>query len=224
METKALSPDEAYENKMHVIGRVTLPIGLLLTFLPPVILWLRFGILPPGKSLLQGVVGISSVMIPVSIVEILTFTPILGSAAMYMSYLTGNISNMKLPSAAIAMESVGAVPGTKEGDIASTLAISGSVFASELIIALGILLIAPLSARLQTPALKPAFEQVLPALFGAIGAYYIAKSWKLAAAPLAVALLFGLLPGVPTALSIPLCVLASVLAARFLYRKGLVRA
>lgn len=224
MELKALSPAEAYENRLHVIGRITLPIGLILTFLPPLILWLRFGILPPLENLLQGIVGISSVMIPVSIVEVLTFTPILGSAAMYMSYLTGNISNMKLPSAAIAMESVGVAAGTKEGDIASTLAIAGSVFASELIIILGIFLIVPLSARLQTPALKPAFEQVLPALFGAIGAYYIAKSWKLAAAPLAVAMLLGLLPGVPTAVSVPFCVLVSVLAARFLYRKGLVRA
>jgi hypothetical protein len=95
--------------------------------------------------------------------------------------------------------------------------------ASEIIIVLGVLLIAPLQAKLQTPALKPAFEQVLPALFGAIGAYYILKAWKLAIAPLAAALLLGLVPGLPSAVTIPLCVLVSILAARFLYKRGWVR-
>jgi hypothetical protein len=156
-------------------------------------------------------------------VEVLTFAPIMGASAMYMSYLTGNISNMKLPSAAIAMESVGAEPGTPEGDVASTVAIAGSVVASELIIVLGVVLVAPLSARLQSPALKPAFEQVLPALFGAIGAYYILKSWKLAVAPIAAAVLLSLAPGLPTAIAIPLCVLVSILAARLLYKRGWVQ-
>lgn len=221
--TKSVLQVDAYENKVHFIGRSTLIIGLLLSFLPPVILWLVYGIFPPLKSLLSGIISISSVMIPVSIVEVLTFAPLLGSSAMYMSYLTGNISNMKIPSAAISMEVAEVQPSTKEGDIIATIAIAGSVIMSEVIIILGVIMIVPLGAKLNNPLILPAFEQILPALFGSIGAYYILKEWKLAVAPLAIAVLLNFIPGIPTAITIPICVLTAVLGARFLYKKNMLK-
>jgi len=216
--------DNSYENKVHIIGRITLIIGLLLTFLPPVLLWLVYGILPPLNNLLNGIISISSVMFPVSVVEVLTFTPLLGASAMYMSYLTGNISNMKIPSAAISMEVAEVKPSTPEGDIVATIAIAGSVIASEIVIAAGVLMIVPISVKLNNPMIQPAFEQVLPALFGSIGAYYILKEWRLAVVPLAAAIALNMMiPGLPTAVTIPICVVASVLAARFLYNRNLIK-
>jgi hypothetical protein len=223
IKTKSVLQADAYENKVHFIGRSTLIIGLLLSFLPPVILWLVYGIFPPLKSLLSGIISISSVMIPVSIVEVFTFAPLLGASAMYMSYLTGNISNMKIPSAAISMEVAEVQPSTKEGDIIATIAIAGSVIMSEVIIILGVILIVPLGAKLNNPLILPAFEQILPALFGSIGAYYILKEWKLAVAPLAIAVLLNFIPGIPTAITIPICVLTAVLGARFLYKKNMLK-
>ncbi|KUO77636.1 MAG: hypothetical protein APF77_19985 [Clostridia bacterium BRH_c25] len=215
--------DNSYENKVHMIGRITLVIGLVLTFLPPVFLWLIYGIVPPLKNLMNGIISISSVMLPVSIVEVLTFTPMLGASAMYMSYLTGNISNMKIPSAAIGMEVAEVKPSTKEGDIISTIAIAGSVIASEIIIILGVLMIAPIGEKLGNPMIQPAFEQILPALFGSIGAYYILKEWKLAVIPILTAVAVNMIPGLPTAITIPICVLASIFGARFLYKKNLIK-
>lgn len=215
--------NDLYENKVHIIGRITLTVGLLFTFLPPVLLWLVYGVVPPLKNLLNGIISISSVMLPVSVVEVLTFTPLLGASAMYMSYLTGNIANMKIPSAAISMEVAEVKPSTPEGDVIATIAIAGSVIASEIVIAAGVLLIAPISVKLNNPMLQPAFEQVLPALFGSIGAYYILKEWRLAVVPLAVAIALNMIPGLPTAITIPICVVASVFGARFLYRRNLIK-
>lgn len=212
-----------YESKVHVFGRVTLVVGFLLTFLPPIILWLNYNILPPVSNLLNGIISISTIMLPMSLVEVLTFAPVLGASAMYMAYLTGNISNMKIPSAAISMEAAEVKPSTEEGDIISTIAISGSVIASEIVIVLGVLLIVPISSKLNDPNIQPAFENILPALFGSIGAYYILKEWKLAVAPLASAILLNLFGALPTAVTIPVCVLVSVLSARILYKKGLVK-
>jgi hypothetical protein len=212
-----------YDKKTHLIGRATLAIGLLLTFLPPIVLWLVYGIVPPAKNLINGIISISTIMLPVSIVEILTFSPMLGNGAMYMSYLTGNITNMKMPSAAIAMDITDVKPSTKEGDIISTLAIAGSVIASEIVIVIGVILITPISVKLQNPVLQPAFQQILPALFGSIGAYYILKEWKLAVAPLIVAVILSLIPGLPTAITVPVCVLISILSAKYLYKKGLIK-
>lgn len=211
---------DKYASRVHIVGRITLVIGFILTFLPPVILWLIYGVIPPKANLLNGMISISSIMLPVSIVEVLTFSPVLGASAMYMSYLTGNISNMKIPSAAISMEVAEVKPSTEEGDIISTLAIAGSVIASEIVIVLGVLMIVPISAKLNNPIIKPAFEQILPALFGSIGAYYILKEWKLAVVPLIAAVALNMAGNLQTAITIPLCVLISILSARFLYKKG----
>jgi len=211
-----------YERLNHLIGRATLPVGFLLTFVPLGILWLRFGITPDLKALGQGIFSISVLMAPVSLVEVLTFTAMLGSGGMYMAYLTGNITNLKIPSAAMAMDVCEATPGTEEGEIVSTIAIAGSVIVSEIIIVAGVLLLAPLGGLLTHPVVKPAFEHILPALFGAIGAYYVLKEWKVAVVPLALAIGLNLVGNLPTALTIPVCVLASVLTARLLYKKGLV--
>lgn len=215
--------ENSYEDKVHFIGRITLVIGLALTFLPPALLWLIYGVSPPFKTLINGIISISSVMLPISVVEVLTFTPLLGASAMYMSYLTGNISNMKIPSAAISMEVAEVKPSTKEGDIIATIAIAGSVIASEIVILAGMLMITPISAKLNNPLIQPAFEQVLPALFGSIGAYYILKEWKLAVVPLFMAVVLNLVPALPTAVTIPICVLASVFGAKYLYKKKMIK-
>lgn len=212
--------DTGYEKLIHKMGRLTLMGGFLASVLPPVLLWLVYGVYPPLKSLLNGFIGITAVMLPVSIVEVLTFAPILGAGAIYMSYLTGNISNIKIPSAAIALEVTDVKPSTREGDIIANLAIAGSALAGEIILILGVILILPLSANLNSPILKPAFEQILPALFGAIGAYYILKNWQLAIAPVSMAIVFGILiPNLNSAVTIPICVAFSILAARLLYKK-----
>lgn len=221
---KDIEIDDSYERKSHFIGRLTLLAGFLVSVLPPLILWLVYNIFPPVDKLIQGIISITVIMLPVSIVEVLTFAPIMGSAAMYLSYLTGNITNLKLPSAAISMEAVGVKPSTKEGDIISTIAITGSVISSTLVVIIGGLIIVPLSSQLENPLIKPAFQQILPALFGSLGAYYILKEWKLAVVPLCVAIIINLFTDLPSSFSIPVCVLLSVISARFMYKKRMIKA
>ncbi len=213
-----------YERMNHLIGKVTLICGFLLTFLPLLILRVQFGAGPQWKALAQAVFSISVIMAPVSIVEVLTFTAMLGSGAMYMSYLTGNITNLKIPSAAMALDLCGVSPVSEEGEILSTIAIAGSVMVSEIILVAGVLLVSPLSRQLQNPLIAPAFEHILPALFGAIGTFYLLKEWKVAVAPLLAAIGISLAGDFPTALTIPLCVGISVVSARVLYRKGYLKA
>ena len=213
-----------YEAANHLIGRISLITGFLLTFVPLLILMFKFGICPELASLLEGVFSISVLMAPVSLVEVITYTAMLGSGGMYMAYLSGNITNLKIPSAIMAMEICGTEAGSEEAEVLSTIAIACSVITSEIIIIAGVLLLAPLSSKLSHPAVQPAFEQILPALFGAIGIFYIAKEWKIAAAPILLAVILNIAGDFPTALTIPLCVLTSVLVTRFFYKKGILSA
>lgn len=210
-----------YEEKVHRIGRLTLLIGLVATFLLPLSIRFIFGIKLPLKVMMSGFVTIAPVMIIASLIEIITFTPLISSSGMYIAYLTGNITNLKIPSAVIAMENTDVKPGTEEGDIISTIAMAGSVISSEIVIFLGVILIVPLSGQLNNPVLKPAFEQILPALFGSLGAYYILKSWKTSVAPIIFALILNYFFDLPTSVSIPLCVLTSIFSAKFMYKKNI---
>jgi hypothetical protein len=218
----SLTPGELYERGVHRIGRVTILTCIILALSVPLAVWIIFGVFPPPKTLIAGIVSVSSFMIPLSIAEILSFYPLLGPGGLYISYTTGNITNLKVPCAAIAMEAAEVKQSTKEGEIISTIAMAGSVIVSELVLLVGVILLVPLTETLKNPVLNPAFEQVLPALFGALGAYFILKDYKLAIIPLALGIVFSLF-NVNTSIAVPVCVFLSILGARVLYKKGLIK-
>lgn len=215
--------DELFDRRVNRIGRITIMTCIILALSVPLMVLIIFGIMPPGGPLISGIITVSAFMIPVSIAEILSFYPILGAAGLYISYTTGNIANLKVPCAAIAMEAAEVKPGTKEGDIVSTIAMAGSVIVCELILVLGVILLVPLSGYLHDPVLKPAFDQILPALFGSLGAYFILKNYRLAVVPLLLGAVVAIVH-LNTAVAVPVCVFLSILAARLLYRRGWVKA
>ena len=222
-DTSTSAPGNIFDRQVHRIGRITIFTCIVLALFVPMIVLMIFGIMPPFKSLISGIITVSSFMIPLSIAEILSFYPILGASGLYISYTTGNILNLKVPCAAIGMEAAEVKPATKEGDVIATIAMAGSVIVCELVLILGVILLVPLSGYLENPLLKPAFEQILPALFGSLGAYFILKNYKLAIIPL----IFGIVVALFTdkiTVAVPVCVFISILGARFLYKKGLVKA
>ncbi len=223
MSKDTLNPDQLFDLRVHRIGRITIMTCILLALFVPVLMWMISGIVPPSKALISGIVTVSSFMIPLSIAEILAFYPILGASGLYISYTTGNISNLKLPCAAIGMEAAEVKPSTKEGDIISTIAMAGSVIVCEIILVIGVIMLVPISKQLENPVLAPAFEQVLPALFGALGAYFILKNYKLAVVPIVLGIVVAIF-SVNTAIAVPVCVFLSIVGAKYLYKKGLVNA
>jgi hypothetical protein len=178
---------------------------------------------PSIPAFLAGFLPTIMVFWPIMFVEIITYTPMLGSGGTYIAYITGNISGMKVPCALAAMNQAEVQPSTKEGEIISTLAIAASSLVNTAILALGVFLISYLLPVLQSPALKPAFANLMPALFGAIGVIYISKNWKLAVAPIILMVsVFLIAPGLPVGIFIPVGVIVSIAVARVLYKKKLI--
>jgi hypothetical protein len=131
-----------------------------------------------------------------SVVEFLIYTPMLGAGGGYLAFITGNLINMKIPCAVNARDIVGAKTGTPENEIISTLSIATSSLVTILVLAVGVALLIPLQPLLQSPILAPAFDNVVPALFGAMAYKYFRRNLDIAAAPLLVmSLLFILVPG-----------------------------
>ncbi len=179
-----------------------------------------WNIFPPFGKVASGVLSLSLIMIPVGLAEILTYAPIIGGGATYLGFLTGNLSNLKVPAAVMALEITETDPASDEAEIISILSVATTAIVSALIIFVGVLLMVPLSPILSRPALKPAFDNVLPALFGALAAYWIMRNWKLSVTPIVLVVLIFAFTDVPTSAMIPISALISVLAARVMYKKG----
>lgn len=175
---------EEFNNSLHRIGRITmvLMIGLLLAV--PLVFGLVNDLSPDWKGFLNGIIKVGIIYYPTSIVEFLIYTPMLGVGGSYLSFITGNVTNMRIPCAMNAASIAKTEPGTAEHEIISTLAVATSAITTTLVILAGVLCLVPLQPVLQNPALQPAFNNVVPALFGALGLKYFAKSIRLSAPPL----------------------------------------
>ena len=197
---------------------------ILLAF--PVAVGIIFNAGPDWQGVGLGLLATAPMYWAVGAVEVITFIPMLGAGGSYLSFVTGNISNLKLPCAINALENAEVDAKSEEGEIISTIAIAVSSIVTIIIIAIGVLLIVPLEPLLSNPDLKPAFDQMLPALFGALGVALISKNWKLAIAPVALMLiLFVFIPALNAGMvgiMVPVGVLFTIAFSRLLYKKGII--
>lgn len=186
---------DQYNERTHFFGRVGLLIGIALLVAAPFAFGLALDAMPNIPAFAKGLAQIAIIYIPSCIVEFLIYVPMLGAGGSYLAFITGNLVNMKIPCALNARDIVGTKAGTPENEIVSTLSIATSSLVTTVVIALGVLLIAPLRPVLESPVLQPAFNNVVPALFGAMAFQYFRKGKNLVAIPLVVmTLLFVCMP------------------------------
>lgn len=186
---------QAYTKKTHIIGRTVSIITLIMLVGAPFLIGRILGAYPDLGAVGKGFLSVGLVWLVSSIAEFLIYTPMLGAGGGYLAFITGNLINMKIPCAVNARDMVGAKTGTPENEIISTISIATSSLVTILVLAFGVLLMVPLQPVLQSEVLQPAFENVVPALFGAMAYKYYRKNMKIAALPLILmSLLFLLVP------------------------------
>ena len=213
-----------YMDSVHYYGRLwgIIVAAVLLAF--PLVLSLIFKTAPDFGVLLAGIFATAPMYWAVGIVEIFTYVPMLGAGGTYLSFVTGNISNLKLPCAIDAMERAGVKATDEEGEVISTIAIAVSSIVTTLIILVGVICIVPLTPVLESPVLVPAFDMILPALFGGLAVVFISKNLKLSIAPIILMLaLFIFVPALNAStvgIMVPVGVVFTVIVARILYKRG----
>ena len=223
---KKIRTSEEYMNSVHREGTIWNLIVMFLLLAFPVVVGIIFQAIPDWAGLGKGLLAVAPMYWAVGIVEVITFVPMLGAGGSYLSFVTGNISNLKLPCALNALEANEVSAQSEEGEIVSTIAIAVSSIVTTVIILLGVLLIVPLTPLLESPVLKPAFDQLLPALFGALGLVFVSKNAKIAIAPIILMLiLFIFVPAINTStvgIMVPVGVIFTLIASRIMYKKGLI--
>ena len=213
-----------YMDSVHRDGTIWNLTVMVLLFMFPVSVAVIFGAVPDWNALLLGLIATAPMYWVVGVIETITYVPMLGAGGSYLSFVTGNISNLKMPCAINALEQNEVTAGSEEGEVISTIAIATSSIVTTLIIIVGVILIVPLTPVLSAPALQPAFEQILPALFGGLGVAFVSKNWKIAVAP--VILMLALFVFIPTlnsgtvGIMVPVSAVFTIVVARILYKKG----
>lgn len=213
-----------YMDKVHLWGTIWNLSIMLLFILFPVLIMILFGVMPDWKALLMGLVATAPMYWAVGVIETITYIPMLGAGGSYLSFVTGNISNLKLPCALNALDQAGVKANSEEGEVVSTIAIAVSSIVTTLIIVLGVILIIPLTPILNAPVLTPAFDQMIPALFGGLGVVFISKNWKISIAPIVLMLiLFIAIPALnegTVGIMVPVSAVFSLITSRIMYKKG----
>ena len=214
----------SYIDSVHRDGTIWNLGVMMLLIAFPIAVAVIFGVAPDWSALAVGLISTAPMYWAVGVIETITFVPMLGAGGSYLSFVTGNISNLKLPCALNALEQNGVSATSEEGEVVSTIAIAVSSIVTTVIIILGVILIIPLSPILEAPVLEPAFAQMLPALFGGLGVAFVSKNWKIAIAPVVLMLvLFIFVPALnagTVGIMVPVSVLFTIAVARILYKRG----
>lgn len=189
----------------------------------PALICYHLNVFPKAEMVFKGLATVAVVFYPTAILEVLTYTPLLGTGGTYLGFVTGNITNLKLPVALSAMENAKVEPNTEKGEVISTISIAVSSIVTTVIIAVCVILFRPVLHNItdKDSVFAPAFQQVTPALFGALCASYLAKHWKISILPilsLVIVLLFSGKLG--TGVLIPVGVVISLLGAHIMFKKG----
>lgn len=226
MEKKEFFEKE-YMPKMNRIGKITGAAGVLIAFLPALILAVVYGILPKPAALLTAFVAGASSFGVLWFVEPISYFSVLGPVGTYMAFLSGNISNMRVPCASMAQVSAEVEPGSEQGSVIATLGMAVSIIINISVLTIGVILGSSILSLLPA-SITAALNYLLPALFGALLVQFGMKAKSLAVTVLAFAVLinialgagiFAWLPGANNYLGILTSVFLAIAVAIATYGK-----
>lgn len=199
MKRERIKVANDYNLKNHIIGKIWTAFALALFFAVPTTICLYYGVKPN-----MAVMASPAVLIPFiinflsGIVEPIIYSPMLGTNSAYLAFITGNLSNLKIPCVVKAQEICDTKLGTEENEVVATLSVAVSTLVTTVIIALFVLILAVSNLRdaiMANDWIMPAFTCVVYALFGSLGGKYIVKNIKLAALPLACIVVLSIILG-----------------------------
>jgi hypothetical protein len=208
---------------MHKYGKIWAVITSLAIIAFPFAIAIIFNAWPDFGAFLNALYPIALTFWPVGIIEVLTYTPMLGVGGTYLGFVTGNLSSLKVPCALDSMEKAGVKADSDEGEVISTISIATSSIVTVIIIAVGVLFLSVIREFLESDVLAPAFDNVLPALFGALGVVYISRYFKIAVLPMSLMLLLFIfvpyLNAGMVGIMIPVSMIITLVYSRILYNR-----
>lgn len=98
-----MKQSDSYDRSIHRTGRLGSILAIAWMLGIPAVMCTVYHMFPSIPDLLLFGSGLLALYVPTAISEVITYVPMLGSAS-YITFITGNISNLKLPCALNALE------------------------------------------------------------------------------------------------------------------------
>lgn len=221
-----MKSSKQFSKEVNRLGKIASIISLLAMFMVPIGTAMYFGVNIDIASVFAAASSLIAVFLPTAVVENLSFYPVLGAGGMYLGSITGNVTNMKIPVTVAGQKIAGVEPGTEEGDIIAMICVGVSSVVTIIVLFLGMFLLGSwLVPILNHPVLKPGFDQIIPALYGAITVPQVLKNKKLSVVPIVFGVIMVLLLGTGGFVEFQSyilisCLVVSVLGAYGMYRQG----
>lgn len=212
--------NKTYMDRVHTWGRIWCIASLIFFLSIPLAISLHLNVWPSLSIVGKGLASIAF-FFATGIIEVVAYSPMLGAGGTYLSFVSGNIMNLKMPCAINAMENAKVKANTEEGEVITTIAICASTITTTIVIAVFVIIFAlnpRFSEIMSSDTFSPAFQQVTYTIFGSLAASYFVKHWKISIFPIAAVtvLLFFVDPGI--GVLIPVGVILSMLGAHVMYK------
>lgn len=186
-EKAPLTERELYNNNIHNIGKIFTWVALGLICLVPVLYCVSAKTLPDWEALGKCVPFLLG-YVAIGLIEAVSYAPLLGTGGQYISFITGNVSNLKLPCAINAQNITGVEKGSEEEEIVTTISIAVSSTVTTLVILIGLIPLFIFQEQIVN-VLKPVSPYVIPAIFGGLTLVLIAQYFKIAIIPFIVCII-----------------------------------
>lgn len=166
--------NEEYLPKVHRFGTLTMLIILVLSFLPAVYLSFVMGFHPGWGVIGQAVITMVGIEFFSWLLEPALYFSMIGVTGSYISFVSGNITNMRIPAAVAAQNAVGAKLGTRKNEFAGAVGIVSSVIVNFAVL-IAVILFGNFILSVMPQAVVDALVYALPSVYGALLVTFIAR-------------------------------------------------
>lgn len=191
--------EKEYYSKVHFWGRLTLLLSMLSLIGMPLYLSFGLGYHPGWDKILLAFMNIAAVVghVWINVADQMTYVLLMGPAATYMSSLTGNIKDIRLPCAMAATSDLDENTGRAKRDILATFGVLVSVVINTLT-AIVLIFAGSYISEILPPKLLAGLGHIIPALFGAVFAQFALIDFKAALISLPIVIVVYNLPFIPS--------------------------
>lgn len=218
-EKEAIIKNE-YCPKVHRAGLWLSLLHAVIVFLPALYVLFAFGIWPGWATIGKAFASTAAIAGPYWFIEPVSYFLILGVAGTYVSFMAGNISNMRLPVSAVSQEVAGVQEGSPEGEIVGAIGIVASQWALT-IATLAAAIVVTLVVRNLPKSITGAFDFLLPCLWGAIFGQFTLRAPQYAVVCMIIGIPLVMYSGLPTWTLIPIMVFGLAVLSIILFKQGI---
>lgn len=175
-------------SKIHLWGRISVAIAFFVSFSIPFYLTFINGYEVDTAVMAKAIVFVAGFVGIIWIIEPISYFPVLGPIGTYMSFVSGNIGNMRMPAVGAVQAALEVEAGSKKAEMAAVFALVSSTIVN-LLILIVVVIGGTALVRALPASILGAFAYAVP---GIIGAMIVTFGSKMSLRNIIVTIILGL--------------------------------